>query len=332
MIDVNKQIEFVNKLSHRLDKFSIKSLNPYEAIFRCPLCGDSKINKNKKRGFIYEKNRELYFTCHNECGTKRFSTLIKLVDPSLYSQYNFAMFSSSHEQENTSTTIERKQYNIPAWCFSLKDLPTDHEANKYMDSRHILPLYSFQQRKHDVYYFEDYINIINNHFIPNKFKTHYPDPRIVFPVRNTKKELIGLVGRSLIYNDSRRYSIISLYDNEQMIYNIENVDLTKKIFILEGTFDTFFIENSVAMCGLNKLPSIRNATFVIDNEPRNPSVIKQYEKIISAGHDIVIWPNSIEQKDPNEMYNNGINPNSIVLQNCYSGMTAKLKLQKWKKM
>ena len=60
-------IDFVDrKVWENLPASSLKSQNNSEIVFRCPLCGDSKKNKLKKRGYFYRRTGSFY--CFN-CGT-----------------------------------------------------------------------------------------------------------------------------------------------------------------------------------------------------------------------------------------------------------------------
>ena len=79
----------------------------------------------------------------------------------------------------------------------------------------------------------------------------------------------------------------------------------------------------------------KDLIFVIDNEPRNKQVIAQIEKLINNGRTVCIWPNTIDQKDINDMILNGYTKQQltdIIKNNSYSGIEAKLKLQQWKKV
>ena len=69
MIDWNDKswINYVDaKVWENLPESSLKSCNNSEITFRCPICGDSKKNKLKKRGYFYRKTGTFY--CFN-CGT-----------------------------------------------------------------------------------------------------------------------------------------------------------------------------------------------------------------------------------------------------------------------
>ena len=122
-------------------------------------------------------------------------------------------------------------------------------------------------------------------------------------------------------------------DDAPKIYGLDKIDETKPIFIVEGPFDSTFVENSVAMCGSDV--DIRSFgwsdyIWVYDNEPRSRQITDKISKSIDAGDSVVIWPNSIKEKDLNDMVTSGINVKSVIQSNVYQGLKAKLQLSSWK--
>ena len=72
-------------MSSRLDRFSQKKDDLYN--FRCPLCGDSKKNTLKARGYVHRKANDYYYMCHN-CGVSTtFGNFLKSIDETMYRQY-----------------------------------------------------------------------------------------------------------------------------------------------------------------------------------------------------------------------------------------------------
>ena len=55
-------------------------------------------------------------------------------------------------------------------------------------------------------------------------------------------------------------------------------------------------------------------------------------KLLDTGFSIVIWPESIREKDINDMVLSGMDPNAIIQSNIYSGLNGKIKLNTWKKV
>ena len=78
--------KYLNLLSPKLERFKRKSDNLYNC--RCPVCGDSKKNKFKARGYIYDVKNSLAYKCHN-CGfSGGLGKLIEQVDPHLHNQFH----------------------------------------------------------------------------------------------------------------------------------------------------------------------------------------------------------------------------------------------------
>ena len=68
-------VKYIHLISARLEKYKRVKPNLYN--FRCPICGDSKKNKSKARGYIYSAKRDANFKCHN-CGAgMTFNSFLK---------------------------------------------------------------------------------------------------------------------------------------------------------------------------------------------------------------------------------------------------------------
>ena len=62
---------------------------------------------------------------------------------------------------------------------------------------------------------------------------------------------------------------------------------------------------------------------MFDNEPRNREIIKNIEKAIDEGYNVVIWPSHIEEKDINDMIISGLTNveiTDIIHNNTFSGL------------
>ena len=119
--------------------------------------------------------------------------------------------------------------------------------------------------------------------------------------------------------------------------NLDKIDWEKTVYIVEGPFDSMFLENSIAMVGADMDKSFFITNFetkfviVYDNEKRNKQIVERMEKAINLQFPIVIWPDTINEKDINDMILTGLNVQDVVKSNVYSGLHAKTKLTSWKK-
>ena len=65
-------------VSSQLQQF--KKKGDYLFNFRCPYCGDSKKSQTKARGFVFRKENNLIYKCHN-CGKgENLQNFLKYVD------------------------------------------------------------------------------------------------------------------------------------------------------------------------------------------------------------------------------------------------------------
>jgi hypothetical protein len=166
------------------------------------------------------------------------------------------------------------------------------------------------------------------------------DPRIILPFFKEDGELVGVSGRAI--NDSPlRYLTMRLLDDVPLIYNIENVDKTKTIYVTEGPIDSLFLPNSIAVGGsdFKKIDDgIKdNAIIIYDNEPRNEEILKKLKEVIELGYKVCIWDDRriANCKDINDMIMSGLSQSEIIdiINACtFEGLSANLKLMEYKKI
>ena len=163
--------------------------------------------------------------------------------------------------------------------------------------------------------------------------TSKDEERIIIPLNNPDGNLIGFQGRSLSPKAKMRYITVMLNEDAPKLYGLDHINKNETIYIVEGPLDSFFLENSVAMCGSDV--DIRSFgwsdyIWVYDNEPRSRQITDKLSKSIDAGDRVVIWPSSIKEKDLNDMVTSGINVKNVIQSNVYQGLKAKLQLSNWK--
>jgi len=126
-----------------------------------------------------------------------------------------------------------------------------------------------------------------------------------------------------------------LQENAPKVYGIDKINEKEPIYIVEGPFDSHFVDNAVAMAGsdLDIRPfNWSDYIWVFDNEPRNREVVNRISKTIDRGDKVVIWPNNISEKDINDMKLSGHDVQTVIKSNTYTGLEAKLKFNIWKKV
>ena len=316
--------KFINLVSSKLQKFKRVKSNLYN--FRCPVCGDSKKNKSKTRGYLYAMKADINFKCHNCGASMTLSNFIKHVDPILHKQYVFERFKDGHT--GRATVVEEPTFKFEAPKFKKKlKLPKASEDPRpagYLTARKLDP---------DDFYYTECFKKFANSLKPTFDSEKYDEQRIIIPLYY-EKNLIGFQGRS-IDPSPIKYITVMLDDDAPKIYGLDNVDKSKQVFITEGPFDSTFVGNSIAMCGADADVDkwgISNPVWIYDNEPRNREITNRILKTINAGHSVVIWPESIDDKDINDMVMSGLDVQSVIESNIYSGLEAKLKFTTWKKI
>ncbi len=316
--------KFIGLVSSRLEKFKRVKSNLFN--FRCPICGDSKKNKSKTRGYLYAVKANTNFKCHNCGASMSFNNFLKEIDPAIHKQYTMEKFKSGHTGRNFVT--EEPVFKFEAPRFKTKiDLPKASQSPRsagYLTARKLNPE-NFYYAEH----FKEFVNSIKHTFDD----TRYEEERIIIPLYY-EKNLIGFQGRSINPNPIK-YITVMINDDSPKIYGLDNIRKDATVYITEGPFDSTFIRNSIAMCGADANVDrwgVSNPVWIYDNEPRNSEIVGRIGRTIDNGDSVVIWPNGIDDKDINDMVMSGLDVQSVIESNTYSGLEAKLKFNTWKKI
>ena len=317
--------KYVGLVSSRLQKFKKVKSNLYN--FRCPICGDSQKNKNKTRGYLYQVKNNTNFKCHNCGASMSLNNFLKTMDTTLHKQYTLEKFKEGHTGRNFVAEEPTFTFKKPVFKSKL-DLPKaseDPDARRYLEKRKLNP---------EKFYFTDSFKRWTNTKKQTFDTIGRDEPRIIIPMYNQDKDLIGFQGRSLIPN-SVKYITVMLEDEAPKIYGLDTINEDLPIYVVEGPFDSTFVNNSVALCGSDgDLGYFKGSDTILvyDNEPRNREIVNRIGKCIDRGEKVVIWPSGIEEKDINDMVLSGHDVMSMIKLNTYSGLEAKVKFNSWKKV
>ena len=319
--------KFIGLISTRLEKF--KRVKAGLFTFRCPICGDSKKNKNKTRGYIYQVKTNTNFKCHNCGASMSFNKLLKTLDPVMHKQYTLEKFKDGHTGKGF--TVEEPKFVFEAPKFKQKvELPKASEypePSGYLTARKLDPTKFYWAKS-----FKRYVNSKKQTFESTK----HDEPRIIIPLFYNQN-LVGVQGRSMDFGNPKsvKYITVMFNDDAPKIYGLDNIRTDVPVYVTEGPFDSTFIPNAIAMCGADADISrwgISSPVWIYDNEPRNREIVNRISKHIDAGEQVVIWPSSIDDKDINDMVISGLDVESVIKSNTYSGLEAKLKFTTWKKI
>ena len=310
-------------LSPRLDKFKKVRDNLFN--FRCPYCGDSQKSQSKARGYFYRKKNDYFYRCHN-CGKgTTFGKVLEYIDSMMYKEYIMERY------KGDAPKTEAPEFNFEAPKFKKIDpklenltpinkLNGGHPARQFVESRQ-LP----EEFYSDLY-------LCPQFFKWSKIQSQQEHPRLVIPFRDESGEVFAAQGRAF-GKESPKYLTIKFQDKPK-IFGLDRVDFAKRYYVVEGPLDSMFLDNCLAVAGADfrYLPP-GDTTIVLDNEPRSREIIKQMERLIHQEHELVIWPDTITQKDINDMVLAGVEDiQTIIDNNTFSGLEATMKLAAWKRI
>lgn len=334
-------LKYLDIVSHNLSGFTPKS--KYVWNMRCPICGDSKTNKRKMRGFIFlgKDKDSLVCGCHN-CGMNMaFGNLLKELFPHVYTQYR--LDGLTRNTIKPLQTAKKKEPNLvlhtkvkaDEYVYSIESLPLSHVARQYL-----------MMRKLDTnrfLYTPNFCNYVAEQTNNNEKYSKLPkDQRIIIPLYSPTGVLWGVQGRAIDPKAQRYITVKFDEDNYCKIFGLDRYNKDKAGFIVEGPFDSTFLPNSLAMCGSSLDMSAidngyiipNNTVIVFDNEKRNAQIVAKMYKVIDSGFKIYIPPKELsgELKDINKMIMDGWDKKQIVgdlLSHTYFGIKAKLILNDW---
>jgi predicted RNA-binding Zn-ribbon protein involved in translation (DUF1610 family) len=317
--------KYIGLVSSRLQKFKRVKSDLYT--FRCPICGDSQKNKNKTRGYLYPVKNNTNFKCHNCGASLSFNNFLKELDPTLHKQYTLEKFRDGHTGRGFVVEAPKLEFTKPVFRKKL-DLPKASEvpvAKEYLEKRKLNP---------EKFYFADKFKQWTNSQKQTFDTIGRDECRIIIPMYGKDNNLIGFQGRSLVPN-SVKYITVMLDEEAPKIYGLNEVDDKLPVYVVEGPFDSTFVNNSVALCGSDgdvRCLEGSSIVFVYDNEPRNREIVNRIGKCVSRGERVVIWPSVVLEKDINDMVLAGHNVMDVIKSNTYSGLEAKIKFNNWKKI
>ncbi len=316
--------KFIGLVSPRLGRFKRIKADLYN--FRCPLCGDSKKNKSKTRGYLYAIKANVNFRCHNCGASMSFNNFLKQIDPVVQKQYAMEKFKDGHTGRNFVTEEPTFHFEEPKFKQKV-DLPKASEnadAREYLERRKLNP---------DKFYYTDKFKVWSNTHKQTFDSVNYDEARIIIPLFY-KDAMVGFQGRSL--GPSKvKYITVMINEDAPKIYGLDNIRRDDPVYVTEGPFDSTFLSNSIAMCGADadvRRWGVSNSVWIYDNEPRNSEIVKRISNTIDRGERVVIWPSNIHEKDINDMVLSGHNVQEVVESNVYSGLKAKLQFNTWKRL
>lgn len=223
------------KVLNYLPKNSIRTGDKINC--RCPICGDSKKNTMKKRGYYYLSTSSYHcFNCETTLtGMKLLEHLSGSDYMELKNEYIQNMYDGKHFND-LSQTKTKKQIKKSV-LFSVKNIiksdwknSLSENAKTYLNKRRVLEapflkdtLYSYYSKKGEEYILIPWkLNGVECYFQLNDFEKH------------------NKMGLKYIFPKNR----------DKMIYGLDNIDLSKNyIIVFEGVYDSLFVPNAICVGG-----------------------------------------------------------------------------------
>lgn len=344
--------KYINLISTSLERFVWKKHDL--ANCRCKLCGDSRKNKAKARGYFYQKNNDMFYRCHNCGASHTLYRFLELISPGVCKEYSLERWRNGEVGHSNYTkpveaemlgSIFKKPFKVNSdsplnELQKVSDLPNNHICREFIELRQIPTKFW-----NILYYapnFSNWAKLIDPDVIVES------NPRLVIPIFDNHGNMVAAQGRALSLRDDRIARTTARYITlkgdktiEKLWYGMERLDKNGLVWVFEGPLDSLFISNSVAMIGMNDGSNIpkplhgRKLVFALDNEPRNEALVRQLKKHIDLGHDVVIWDSSTTKKDVNDLIMSGMSASSILnsmVRNTCNGAEAKLRFLAWKKV
>lgn len=339
--------KYISLLSFRLRNFKRKGNDQWN--FSCPFCGDSRTDKRKARGYVYYRKGKYRFYCHN-CSVPGVDIpkLVRHVDPSLYDEYVREKVSSEPDKKSDlQEFVDKMKPPVFVSGSPLKHLKKislfspSSNVKMWVDARR-LPADSHYR----LFFCKEFKKWVNDYCVPGKFDEDSltrDEPRLVIPFLDKDGNMFGFQGRSFAKNARLRYITIMMDESKPKLFGMDKVDVSKPpIYVVEGPLDSLFLPNCLASAGSDLTSNISSVSsnkddfvIVFDNEPRNDEIVKKIGRTIDQGYNVCIWPDTIVEKDVNDMVLAGRDPSKVVdiiRNSTYSGLEAKLKYSQWKRV
>lgn len=209
-------------------------------LFRCPICGDSKKNSQKKRGYYYLKTASYHcFNCDaNLNGLKLLQVFSGENYEDVRGRFFKTMFDGKHFNSlssHNSTLEETKNDNIlqlrnvlkPEWKSPLSERATEYLKNRFVLDAPFLKekLFSYFSKNGNEYILIPWrLNGFDAYFQLNDFLK------------------LGNSGLKYIFPKNK----------DKLIYGLDNIDMSFPYLIcFEGVYDSLFIPNGIAIGGKN---------------------------------------------------------------------------------
>lgn len=304
--------------------------NKYAGTYQgsCPMCQEGASWLKKKRFFYIPLKNNIY--CHN-CGYSKdpvnwIMDMTKMTYRELMNDVENYAPEFSYSSFNNSKIEKEESPTLPDDSINLFD---SAQVEYYLNSNksHVKDAIEYlKNRKIDIA-----INKPKAIFFSNTDRVHRN--RIILPFYDSDGKIIHYQSRSFLEGDiCPKY--LSKVHSDKSLFNINNVDPSYPyIFIFEGPINACFVENGVAVAGIqekslksfnskqeNQLKEfpLQDRIWVLDSQWIDSASLSKTEILLNMGETVFIWPKKIGKtfKDFNDitikMNSNKISPDWIL--------------------
>ena len=325
-MSIHIDLKHIHLISPRLDKF--KKLRDYLFNFRCPFCGDSEKFGNKARGYFYRVKDQMNFRCHN-CGHGTTAAqVIKEQDSDIYKEYLKERWEEKGFSNGHRPHEPRFKFHEPIFkkrdpklkdLISINKLTTTHPARQVLEARQI------PENHYDKFF------LCHKFYEWAEISSNQDHPRLVIPFFDEDGNVFAAQGRA--FGKEQPKYLTAKFEDKPKIFGLDRVDWNSKVYVVEGPIDSLFMPNCLAVAGSDFQHIPKDGVVVIlDNEPRGKEIVKKMANLIDSDYELVIWPSDIQEKDLNDMAIAGLDVKTIIDNNTFSGLEARMKLTAWKRI
>lgn len=253
---------------------------------RCNVCGDSKKNTSRRRGYFLFNNHPVYM-CHN-CG-------ISMSAEKWLREYFPNEFQSYIRDTISEKPVDLKRYEEEAKIkMEMEEAELKIQKLKF-EQEQIIHFVNIEKGSGDI--FKNAIEYCMKRKIPeNVWKKffvavdgHYKD-RLIIPFYDNKKKIYYYQARAL-KKQTPKY-LNRLTEKDKAIYNFYGIDIKKPVIVLEGPLDSLFVENGIAVLGVKFSEHIKqkleplNCYYLFDSDNDGSMASK---KLIRQRKYVFMW-------------------------------------------
>lgn len=322
-------------ISSRLVNF--KEVNSDLYNFRCFYCGDSKKNAHKSRGYLFVVDGNTRYKCHNCGASETFSSFLKDLDSSIYTQYRLEKFKNKPQKRNsysnviTKTDIKSrmKTHSSISALTPITDLPDNNDVKKFFRKRMI------PEKFESVFYSCSDASGFTDSVIDFHDEEFLAVPYFLDNDHNFDFIQVRSVSRKVYITLDNKNST-----SKRKVWGIPHIDKSRRVFAFEAPIDATMVDNSIAMGGVMNNANLEFVRGMFDDlvvaydadYKTNPHILRQLERLIKNDYSVVLFDRHFVWKDVNQCIMSGAwsleKLNNYVNERVFSGLRARLEISK----